>query len=228
MERTGKTWYPVELLVIAVCCHVIASVTGCNKALCASDVSKCLLQELCQCNVKADDCPCCPECMQCLGGLWEQCCSCVGLCSENKGIRKHAARRSSLEALPFPLPTLFQSICQLEGDAAADWSVHTLPVAKELSQQSHMDHILLTTHSALPSPPSANLSSTCTVMYFKPCMTMRRCHESCEVTGSLRYRWFHNGCCQCVGPDCYGYGNKEPLCHQCHPKGILPAVADAD
>ncbi|XP_072271189.1 twisted gastrulation protein homolog 1-A-like isoform X1 [Pyxicephalus adspersus] len=227
MDRKVRRWNPVEILIVAVCCCLIASVTGCNKALCASVVSKCLLQELCQCSMKGDDCPCCQDCTMCLGSLWEQCCSCVGLCSEHKGNRKLAARRSSVEDLPFPLQSLFQSLCELQGDAAVEWNIHTLPVSKELSQMSHMDHILLSTHSAFPSPPSVNLSAICTVMYFKPCMTMRRCQESCEVTGSSRYRWFHNGCCQCVGPDCYGYGNKDPLCQQCHPKG-LPSVVEGD
>lgn len=223
MDWKVKTWHLTGLMWATTYCTLVSSVSGCNKALCASDVSKCLLQELCQCNMKEEDCPCCQECMLCLGSLWDQCCSCVGLCSENKGSQKHAARRSSLEVLPVPLPSLFQSLSELQGDAAMDWSVHTLPVTKELSQQSHLDHTLLGAHTAVPAQSSGNTSSICTVMYFKPCMSMRRCHETCEFTGSSRYRWFHNGCCQCVGPDCYGYGSKDPLCQQCHPKGVLIA-----
>ncbi|XP_066870736.1 twisted gastrulation protein homolog 1 isoform X4 [Kogia breviceps] len=57
------TWVPVSL--------------SCNKALCASDVSKCLIQELCQCRPGEGNCSCCKECMLCLGTLWDECCDCV-------------------------------------------------------------------------------------------------------------------------------------------------------
>ena len=53
------------------------SSVGCNKALCASDVSKCLIQELCQCRPGEGNCSCCKECMLCLGTLWDECCDCV-------------------------------------------------------------------------------------------------------------------------------------------------------
>ncbi|KAM4809891.1 twisted gastrulation protein homolog 1-B-like [Rhinophrynus dorsalis] len=197
---------------------MISSVIGCNKALCASDVSKCLLQELCQCHVKGGTCPCCHECMLCLGNVWEQCCDCVGLCSKNKESRKQSSRRSSLEELPIPVPSLFQAVSTMqEGELAFGWTAHTLPVSEELDQQTNTDHILLGAHTVVTSPHLVNTSIHCTVLYFNPCMSMRRCHQSCESVGSSKYRWFHNGCCQCVGPDCHGYGSKEPVCRQCHP-----------
>uniref|UniRef100_A0A8C5PJJ6 Twisted gastrulation n=1 Tax=Leptobrachium leishanense TaxID=445787 RepID=A0A8C5PJJ6_9ANUR len=209
---------PALLLIVAVCCSIISTTTACNKALCASDVSKCLLQELCQCQIKDGSCPCCQECSLCLGSVWEQCCDCVGLCSEDKKARRQSARRSSLEALPVPVPSLFQALSGVqEGDPNLGWSAHSLTITEEFNQKSHVDHILLGDHKVAPSPPLVNVSGICTVLYFNPCMSMRRCHQSCESVGSSKYRWFHNGCCQCVGPDCYGLGSKEPLCHQCHP-----------
>ncbi|KAE8633458.1 hypothetical protein XENTR_v10001887 [Xenopus tropicalis] len=219
-----RKWHPgVLLFIAALICSAFSLVTGCNKALCASDVSKCLLQELCQCQVKEGNCSCCPECLLCMGSLWDQCCDCVGLCSKNKESKKHSARRSSLEELPVSVPSLFRAVSSMqEGESALGWTAHNLPILEELAQSTHMDHILLGAHSVVTASPLTNISGSCTVLYFNPCMSMRRCHQSCESVGSPRYRWFHNGCCQCVGPDCHGYGSKEPLCLQCQPKEMMP------
>ncbi|XP_053558310.1 twisted gastrulation protein homolog 1 [Bombina bombina] len=211
-------WQPIGLLSAVIFCLLMPSSSGCNKALCASDVSKCLLQELCQCYVKGDQCPCCQECMLCLDTLWEQCCDCVGLCKENRGRRRQAAQRSSVEMLPIPVPSLFRALSTVQDeDSSVAWRALSLPVTEELAQRSHKDHILLSTHSAVMPTASLNASVPCTVLYINRCMSMRHCHHSCESTGSSAYRWFHNGCCQCVGPDCHGYGSKEPACQQCRP-----------
>ncbi|XP_075425172.1 twisted gastrulation protein homolog 1-like [Ascaphus truei] len=212
-------WNSVRLLFAATCCSITSSVIGCNKALCASDVSKCLLQELCQCQVTAGDCPCCRECTRCLGTAWDQCCNCVGLCRKDRGAGKPPARRSSLGGLPSPVPSLFQALSGMqERDSAPAWKVEELPMSEELAQLTHTDHVLLGAHTGVSrSPPaSGNVSSLCTVLYFNPCMSMSRCRQACESVGSGQYRWFHNGCCQCVGPDCHGYGSKKPACQQCH------------
>lgn len=41
-----------------------------------------VLQELCQCRPSDGNCSCCKECMLCLGNLWEECCDCVGECTD--------------------------------------------------------------------------------------------------------------------------------------------------
>ena len=33
-------------------------------------------------------------------------------------------------------------------------------------------------------------------------MALERCEISCRAMGSARYRWFMDGCCQCVGHNC--------------------------
>ncbi len=55
----------------------------CNEALCGPRVSKCMLIKSCNCSMKIDDlrnknCTCCKDCIQCLGNLFTDCCSCVG------------------------------------------------------------------------------------------------------------------------------------------------------
>ena len=49
----------------------------CNKELCASIVSYCLIQDLCSCH-PTKNCSCCAECALCLGDYYRHCCDCVG------------------------------------------------------------------------------------------------------------------------------------------------------
>ncbi|KAG8140993.1 hypothetical protein E2320_003608 [Naja naja] len=42
-----------------------------------------------------------------------------------------------------------------------------------------------------------------------------RCRAACQSVGAWRYRWFHSACCQCLGPDCQGYGGAHANCSNC-------------
>jgi hypothetical protein len=33
--------------------------------------------------------------------------------------------------------------------------------------------------------------------------------------GATSYRWFHDGCCECIGDTCINYGVNESRCHNC-------------
>ncbi|XP_078391148.1 twisted gastrulation protein homolog 1-like [Cetorhinus maximus] len=198
---------------------LVSSAVGCNKALCASDVSKCLLQELCQCQPVGSDCPCCRECMLCLGVLWDQCCGCIGLCSERSRGQSKPSSRSSLEDLPLPIPSLFRALSTVwENDQPMDWTIVSINVEEELRQRHHPHHLVLGPSRDLATGPGpgANATAACTVVYFNACMSINRCRHSCESMGATKYRWFHNACCECVGPDCRGYGSKEVGCARCN------------
>lgn len=47
------------------------------------------------------------------------------------------------------------------------------------------------------------------------CMPFNKCKSSCTSMGSSAYRWFHDGCCQCVGEKCINYGLNESRCRLC-------------
>lgn len=49
----------------------------------------------------------------------------------------------------------------------------------------------------------------CTVAYMSECMSYSKCKASCHSMGASSYRWFHDGCCECVGGSCIKYGNDE-------------------
>jgi len=63
--------------------------------------------------------------------------------------------------------------------------------------------------------PNATARDPCTVVYLKQCLAEKSCERSCLSTGAGSYRWFHDGCCECVGPACLGHGLAESRCEVC-------------
>uniref|UniRef100_A0AAA9TAA4 Twisted gastrulation BMP signaling modulator 1 n=1 Tax=Bos taurus TaxID=9913 RepID=A0AAA9TAA4_BOVIN len=138
------TWVPMSL--------------SCNKALCASDVSKCLIQELCQCRPGEGNCSCCKECMLCLGTLWDECCDCVGMCNPRNYSDTPPTSKSTVEELHEPIPSLFRALT--EGDTQLNWNIVSFPVAEELSHHENLVSFLETVnqpHHQNVSVPSNNV-----------------------------------------------------------------------
>lgn len=71
--------------IVALTVLVPEAVDGCNEAVCASVVSKCMLTQSCKCDLS--NCSCCFECSQCLSVLYTECCSCVGKQSYVKNVK---------------------------------------------------------------------------------------------------------------------------------------------
>merc|ERR1712098_64196 len=55
----------------------------------------------------------------------------------------------------------------------------------------------------------------CTVAYIAQCMSWNKCKASCTSMGASSYRWFHDGCCECVGEQCINYGINQSRCMEC-------------
>jgi len=78
-SRMGQVFLWCILLVVIVGLPDIYGpfpASGCNEAVCASIVSKCMLTQSCKCDLQ--NCTCCKECFTCLSYLYSECCSCVG------------------------------------------------------------------------------------------------------------------------------------------------------
>lgn len=41
------------------------------------------------------------------------------------------------------------------------------------------------------------------------CMSYSKCKSMCQSMGATSFRWFHDGCCECVGEHCINYGINE-------------------
>merc|ERR1711923_453905 len=62
----------------------------------------------------------------------------------------------------------------------------------------------------------------CSVAYMGQYMSWNKCKASCTSMGATSYRWFHDGCCECVGSQCINNGVNESRCSDC------PVLDDID
>uniref|UniRef100_A0A8C2F690 Tsg N-terminal domain-containing protein n=1 Tax=Cyprinus carpio TaxID=7962 RepID=A0A8C2F690_CYPCA len=98
---------------------------ACYKALCAGDVSKCLIQV--RFSLSDGNCSCCKECVMCVCSLWEQCCDCVG-----KNSRKHTHTHTFKGQIE---SGIFRKCCML---------LVSFPAAEELSYLQNLLSFLKT------------------------------------------------------------------------------------
>ncbi|XP_038666383.1 twisted gastrulation protein homolog 1-A [Scyliorhinus canicula] len=182
------------------------------------------VMELCQCRPIDGNCSCCKECMLCLGTLWDECCDCVGMCNPRNYSDSPPTSKSTVEELHEPIPSLFRALT--EGESHLHWNIVSFPVSEELTYHENLVSFLesfdmspLQNVSLPEDSPQVQLESEkephCTVVYFDDCMSIHQCKNSCESMGASKYRWFHNACCECIGPDCIDYGNKVVKCMNC-------------
>ncbi|XP_063590748.1 twisted gastrulation protein homolog 1-A-like isoform X1 [Penaeus indicus] len=222
-----KMQRPVSaLLAVGVLLCVGVGLTwACNEVVCASIVSKCMLTQACKCDLMHhpnNNCTCCNDCSKCLGYLYQECCSCLGMCEP----REHDSelKDSQVGDIPEPFPQLFKAITD-EKDLLLRWTSITFPIDVSVSdiEDASLDRskYKLVSHPQ-DTVPADQVTVNCTVLYMAQCMSGRKCRSSCESTGASAYRWFFDGCCECVGSRCINYGVDESRCIDC------PRVDDFD
>uniref|UniRef100_A0A670JB04 Tsg N-terminal domain-containing protein n=1 Tax=Podarcis muralis TaxID=64176 RepID=A0A670JB04_PODMU len=127
-------YYVAKQLTADLLFFWIPSSMCCNNALCTSDVSKCLIQELCQCRPVEGNCSCCKERMLCLGTLWDECCDCVGMRNPRKYSDTPPTSKSTAEELHGPITSLFQALT--EGDTQLHWNTENIVLKLMWSNRS--------------------------------------------------------------------------------------------
>lgn len=58
----------------------------------------------------------------------------------------------------------------------------------------------------------ATSQQKCAVAFINRQLDMSQCKRYCRSMGASSYRWFHEGCCECVGKFCLRYGIDIPKC----------------
>lgn len=195
-----------------------ASDDGCNEMVCGSVVSKCLLTQSCQCKLN-DDCHCCKDCLNCLGELYTECCGCLDMCPKHEDALNSLTPRSEIGDVE-GVPELFDTLTA-EDDIM--WSTIRIPMRAGFKQLLEGGERGSMNFSSLPrqGPETVN----CTVIYVNSCIRSNKCKEQCESMGANSYRWFHDGCCECVGAHCLNYGINESRCSAC-PEDHDPLTSD--
>ncbi|XP_071515434.1 twisted gastrulation protein homolog 1-A-like [Panulirus ornatus] len=211
-------WSRAAWLGLVVVCVGLPTVWTCNEVVCASIVSKCMLTQACKCdliNSPENNCTCCRNCAKCLGYLYTECCSCLGMCEPwNQVLDK---TDSQVGDLLEPFQQLFQALTE-EKDPLLRWTSMAFPIDVALSD---IDTTTLdkSKYKLVAHPQDTaqieQVTMNCTVMYWSQCISGSKCKSTCISTGAAAYRWFFDGCCECVGSYCINYGVNESRCIQC-------------
>lgn len=187
---------------------------SCNEALCASVVSKCMLTQSCKCELK--NCICCKDCFNCLDYLYAECCSCVEMCPKANNSDNQLNHKSHVEDLLEPMQELFMVLTEAP-DSLQRWTSFTYPAHKGVSFFKDIKFSTAATykedHGMFVEEDFTDIN--CTVAYMSQCMSWKKCKSSCRSMGAASYRWFHDGCCECVGKHCVNYGINESRCIEC-------------
>ncbi|XP_015186374.1 PREDICTED: twisted gastrulation protein homolog 1-A-like isoform X1 [Polistes dominula] len=190
---------------------------GCNEAICASVVSKCMLTQSCKCDLVT--CTCCKECFSCLSYLYDECCSCVDLCPKPNITDNPLSKKSHVEDFSEPVPGLFQALTA-EPDPRGRWLTFSFPVDFDMAlfapkQDKEIKYHMQTADEVVhPLKPNI-MTVNCTVVFMAQCNSWNKCRASCQSMGANSYRWFHDGCCECIGDTCINYGINESRCIHC-------------
>lgn len=198
--------------------YLVVGVWGCNEAVCASIVSKCTLTQACKCTLT--NCTCCRECFDCLTYLYDECCSCLELCPK-PNLTTSVTMHSQVGDLKEPMPDLFNILTE-EKDLQGRWATFTYPIdidqswfQPKVDTPPNKDVVSLAGGKILVDPSKEVITVNCTVAYMSQCMPLNKCRNSCHSMGASFFRWFHDGCCQCIGRTCLHYGIDESRCSSC-------------
>ncbi|KAH8356881.1 protein twisted gastrulation [Drosophila serrata] len=184
----------------------------CNEVVCGSVVSKCLLTQSCQC--KLNDCHCCKDCLNCLGELFTECCGCLDMCPKHKDALPSLTLRSEIGDIE-GLPELFDTLTAEDDEEWSTIRFQMRPGFKQRVQGNSAGHSDGGTGTGTGAGAGGGTTNMCTVIYVNSCIRADKCRQQCESMGASSYRWFHDGCCECVGENCLNYGINESRCRGC-------------
>ncbi|XP_033228567.1 twisted gastrulation protein homolog 1-A-like [Belonocnema kinseyi] len=206
----------IILGIVTVILLEVANFTdACNEAVCGSVVSKCILRKTCDCDVKT--CSCCKECYACLGQFYTECCACFGLCPILNSSYSSLNKLSYVEDLMIPVPNLFHALTA-DPDPEGRWASFTYQdshFSQSIKAESVQTKNFVREDIFVNEDISVQNADNCTVAYISDCSSLHTCKTSCSGLGATSFRWFHNGCCECIGQHCFNYGLNESRCSKC-------------
>lgn len=143
------------------------------------------------------------------------------MCPKDGGPETSLSSQSHVDSLSEPVPHLFETLTE-ENDTLSRWTVYTRPVQVSFITEPGSDPKEITfgpgtkvSFKGDGLDQEEDVQINCTVAYMSDCMPYNKCKSSCTSMGATAYRWFHDGCCECVGTNCINYGIDKSMCLQC-------------
>lgn len=201
------------VLLIVACvaaCRCVQHTAGgtCSESECGPRVSKCMLLKACNCsitrhNIINNNCSCCTQCIQCLDKQYTQCCACVGLCNPDREaphINSYVDKfeQDDEDIIVFDKVALVNKV----GTTVSFPALHAHPPSSYNAESAKMMQ-------------KVYAGVNCTVVYLDKCMSHKQCSRQCLILGASMLRWFHTGCCECIGHTCLPYGSTVARCKYC-------------
>uniref|UniRef100_A0A0M3IQI8 Protein twisted gastrulation n=2 Tax=Ascaris TaxID=6251 RepID=A0A0M3IQI8_ASCLU len=185
-----------------------ASAVDCSETECGPRVSKCMLLKACNCsitreNILNNSCTCCTECIQCLDKQYTQCCSCFGLCNPDKEAPRMNSYVDKFDQDEEDL-IVFDKVAAVNKLG----TTYRFPVLQEHQAD-------LREGKEIKKLRDVKGGTNCTVVYLDKCISHEQCSRQCLILGASMLRWFHTGCCECIGHTCLPYGSNTPRCKYC-------------
>lgn len=128
----------------------------------------------------------------------------VDLCERSEDDINDINLRSNVEYIKDPQSDLFNLLTELP-DHLERW--------KSYSYEVRLVNFVDDSESGDSSSGDTNVN--CTVAFMSQCMSLNKCKSSCTSMGASAYRWFHDGCCQCVDQYCPDFGLSQSKCTHC-------------
>lgn len=188
--KNSRNKYLILLCIaIGTLLITITIVSSCPRMQCAPIISKCQLLDACRCEPILNY-TCYKACSHCLADLYPDCCSCVGICpKEDENDKTLDSHVKLFESINDELFDLFVE----DRDSPGRWHIFSEPITTDKSTSD----------------------MNCTMAFLDSCVDMYKCETSCMSMGASGYRWFHVGCCECVGKYCLNFGVNQIRCRNC-------------
>lgn len=184
----------------------------CDKNFCDSIVTKCSITNRCSCNFR-NDASCAKDCIDCLEEKFGKCCACVDLCPSLKD-DSHSSHVGDINK-NITDEDLFNVLTETD-DIHGRWSVLTSTTGLELSHpeygQIEIAFRVQDINKTIISYDDSLEKKKCILAFINKHLNMNQCKRYCTSMGASFFRWFHDGCCECVGKFCLNYGIDQPKC----------------
>jgi hypothetical protein len=139
------------------------------------------------------------------------------MCPKPSETTNQLSKQSHVEELE-GFPALFDALT-IDADAEERWDIFTFPIDFDtLKGGGKFDYLVKSADNMATRPnrkKTGVVTLNCTVAYMSQCMSWNKCKEGCRSMGASSYRWFHDGCCECVGHTCINYGINDSRCLEC-------------